>query len=197
MVFSHPKGRCCESEGEVPVKSPHLRSGCTHAQAYRGYPAPCRFFPAAPSPRGVALRRSLPHALVAIRRCPVVTRNQTLTLDRTSYALFQSRIAARADSAKACVSPGLFSRRASSIGPLPEEVSRKGSEHPSRCNNFAWLQDWRTHLWTPLERAERAIWEGRTARRREAPSTGRGGHLLFFIQRSIRSKLTTARPPGS
>ncbi|AUX38499.1 uncharacterized protein SOCE836_107430 [Sorangium cellulosum] len=35
------------------------------------------------------------------------------------------------------------------------------------------------------ERAERAIWEGRTARRREAPSTGRGGHPLSLCRPSL------------
>jgi len=55
---------------------------------------------------GVALRPSIPYAMAALRRCPVVARHPSVTPDRASYAISWSHTPTRAASAIACLAPG-------------------------------------------------------------------------------------------
>jgi len=85
--------RACFSPGLISGSYPSMRADNRCARLPGG---------------GVALRSSIAHPLTARSRRAVDARHPSVTLDRASYALFGSRTPARADSARACFSPGLI-----------------------------------------------------------------------------------------
>jgi hypothetical protein len=138
---------------------------------------------------GVMLRSAIPHARAALRRCPAVAQDPTVTPGHLSYVLSGPWTPMRANSVRACRSPspicGPFpsplaaERRARLIS--PPDVGRRGERRNVRPVRFS--KDLPAQHPSLSERSER-FGRGRPPAGAKRRGRAGGGHpLCFLLQR--------------